>query len=539
MSLSRVRTTGLAAAAMLSVNLGSTVHADVATLNPQDLAVANRLSWGVTASVMQRISAIGIENWLQGQLHPAPGDHLPPQALAEINALGMPGYPARNLAQNLASRVNAAKAAQAPANTESAPATIATMASTGPGANMAQSAFTQPLTPQNVRNAYLQEAQRQTQARHLLRDIYSADQLREQMTWFWFNHFNLYGAKGEVRLFLADYEDRALRPNALGNFRNLLEATVRSPAMLQYLDNAQNAAGHINENYAREIMELHTMGVGSGYCQKDVQELARILTGVGVANPGGPEQALQHLPPGAVREGMFAFYPARHDRGDKLFLGHLIKGGGYDEVRQALDLLCAQPATARHISRQLAQFFVADNPSPTLVGHMAARFMDTHGDIAAVLDLLFHSGEFRASLTQPLLKDPQHYVLSAVRMAYDDRIILNTGPINNWLNRLGEPLYGHLTPDGYALERSAWNGPGQIEQRFEIAQAIGSGAAGLFKGDAPSAASQPAFPLLQGALYYSGLNETLRPGTRAGLAQATSPQEWNIFFLASPDFMRR
>jgi uncharacterized protein (DUF1800 family) len=225
--------------------------------------------------------------------------------------------------------------------------------------------------------------------------------------------------------------------------------------------------------------------------------------------------------------------------GDKVLLGHAIKGSGYDEVRQALDILCAQPATAAHVSRQLAQFYVADSPPPSLVKRMVARWGETGGDIAELLNLLFHSPEFKASLAHPLLKDPQHYVLSAVRMAYDDRVIANTQPVTNWLNRLVQPFYGHLTPDGYPSERVAWNGPGQIEQRFEIAQAIGSGSAGLFKGEAPASVAQPAFPVLQGELYYGGLDQRLAPATRAALAQATSPQEWNVFFLASPDFMGR
>jgi hypothetical protein len=170
---------------------------------------------------------------------------------------------------------------------------------------------------------------------------------------------------------------------------------------------------------------------------------------------------------------------------------------------------------------------------------MAARWAQSGGDVAAVLDLLFHSAEFKASLAHPLLKDPQHYVISALRMAYGDRVVANVQPVSQWLNRLGQPFYGHLTPDGYPAERGAWNGPGQIEQRFEIAQTIGSGSAGLFKGEAPDVVAKPGFPVLQGALYYGGLDKRLSATTVAALAQAGSPQEWNIFFLASPDFMGR
>ena len=488
-----------------------------------DIALVNRLTWGATASEVRRIQAIGADNWLQAELHPPTGDHLPPNAQAMIDAMPISHHSTLAIARDLATQVNAAKLAQQ------------TTVASPPGTPLPPAAR----TPQEVRNAALADARKQEQARLILYDLYSADQLREQMTAFWLNHFNIYPDKGEIRLFLKDYRDEAVRPHALRHFRELLEATVRSPAMLQYLDNAQNAKGHINENYAREIMELHTMGVGSNYAQKDVQELARIFTGLGVVNPNAPDAAAQYLPAGGIRQGLFAFYPARHDMGDKLFLGHTIKGSGYGEVTQALDILCAEPATATHVSWQLAQYFVGDRPPAALVNRMAARWAQTGGDIAEVLNLLFHSPEFRTSLSHPLLKDPQHYVLSALRMAYDDRVILNTQPVVNWLNRLNQPFYGHLTPDGYPLETSAWNGPGQIEQRFEIAQAIGSASAGLFKGEAASAIAQPAFPVLQGALYYGGLNTRLSPATQAALAQATSPQEWNLYFLASPEFMGR
>ena len=334
----------------------------------EDIALVNRITWGVNATEMQRVQAMGIENWLQSQLHPGPGDRLPPRAQAAIGALAMEHRSPADLARDLADRVDAAKAMQAPVGTAPVPANgaaaLASMPSTPGGFTMAslqstpmQSPAPLAVRPQDIRNAYLGDAYRQDQARLILRDLYSTDQLREQMTAFWLNHFNVYVDKGEIRIFLADYEDHAIRPNSLGNFRTLLEATLRSSAMLQYLDNAQNAAGHINENYAREIMELHTMGVGSGYSQKDVQELARILTGVGVSNPKAPAPNPQKLAQGAIRDGMFAFYPARHDKGEKLFLGHVITGSGYDEVRQALDILCAQPATARHISKQIAQYF--------------------------------------------------------------------------------------------------------------------------------------------------------------------------------------
>ena len=164
--------------------------------------------------------------------------------------------------------------------------------------------------------------------RFVLRALYSPDQLRERMTWFWFNHFNVQANKRDIRAMVGDYEE-TIRDHALGRFRDLLEATLRHPAMLRYLDNDQNAKGKINENYAREIMELHSMGVGSGYSQQDVQELARILTGVGVDQKPDAPRLKPELQPLYIRAGLFEFNPARHDFGTKHFLGHTIRGRAF------------------------------------------------------------------------------------------------------------------------------------------------------------------------------------------------------------------
>jgi uncharacterized protein (DUF1800 family) len=359
------------------------------------------------------------------------------------------------------------------------------------------------------------------------------------MTWFWFNHFNVHQYKANIRILVGDYEDRAIRPYALGKFRDLLVATLHHPAMLRYLDNADNAAGHLNENYAREIMELHTMGVGSGYAQSDVEALARILTGVGIDQKPEDPKLKPELQSQLVREGAFEFNPARHDYGDKSFLGHTIKGRGLAEVDEAIDILVHHPATATHLSRQIATYFVADNPPESLVQQMAQTFKATGGDIAAVLATMIHAPEFIASLRPGAkFKDPVQYVLSAVRLAYDDKVILNALPIQNWLNRLGEGLFNHETPDGYSLSSASWNGPGQMMVRFEIARQIGSGSSGLFKPDGPNAVDQPAFPLIANSLYFNGLRQTLGPTTLAALDQAISPQDWNTLFLSSPEFMR-
>ncbi len=474
-----------------------------------ELNLLARVTWGATPASAEQIRAMGMQRWLDWQLHPTAADTLPLAAQAEIEALPISHRSMLDFFEERADRLRVINPISDPAEKQAA-----------------QQAFQQ----------WMSDVARQAAARNILRDLYSPAQLREQMTWFWFNHFNVHQYKNEVRLLLPDYEEQALRPNALGKFRDLLSATLHHPAMLQYLDNAANGVGHINENYAREIMELHTMGVGAGYTQTDVQELARVLTGLGIdARPEDPKLK-PDLQSQLVRNGLFEFNPARHDYGDKVFLGQTIKGRGLAEADQVVDILARQPATARHISLQLAQFFVADTPPPGLVDAMAQVFLKTDGDVALVLQTMFRSPAFAASLGQKF-KDPVHYALSAVRLAYGDKIILNTIPIQNWLNRLAEGLYNHETPDGYALGSASWSGPGQLAVRFEVARQIGFGSAGLFKPPEPGAVDHPAFPQLQNALYYDGLRSQLGPKTLAALDQAVSPQDWNLLFLCSPEFM--
>ncbi|WP_347379600.1 DUF1800 domain-containing protein [Bradyrhizobium sp. STM 3843] len=472
----------------------------------------DRLTWGVNASSAEHFHAVGTERWLQEQLHPAGDLSLPPAAKAQIEAMpDVHSFPF-DIAVAFEQQAKSANQVADPEQKKAA---------------------------QQVYQQAMNDRAKQATARTILRALYAPDQLRERMTWFWFNHFNVHQYKGNIRILVGDYEDRAIRPHALGKFRDLLAATLRHPAMLRYLDNADNAAGHLNENYAREIMELHTMGIGSGYTQADVEALARILTGVGIDLKPEDPKLKPELQSQLVREGAFEFNPARHDYGDKTFLGHLIKGRGLAEVDEALDILVHHPATAAHLSRQIATYFVADNPPEALVQKMAQTFRTSDGDIAAVLGTMVHSPEFAASLKPGArFKDPVQYVLSAVRLAYDDKVVLNTAPIQGWINRLGEGLFNHETPDGYALTSASWNGPGQMMVRFEIARQVGSGSAGLFKPDGPNAVERPAFPLLQNALYYEGLKQTLTPTTQAALEQAISPQDWNTLFLSSPEFMR-
>jgi uncharacterized protein (DUF1800 family) len=482
------------------------------TLSSLDaIKVANRLTWGIDGQTAKDISEGGVARFVNAQLAPPSGDALPPEVARRIAELDISHRPTTELVLDLERRRKETDAIKDDAEKKAA-----------------QDAYQKELTG----------IAREAASRSLLRALYSPYQLREQMTWFWMNHFNVHQYKANVRALVGDYEDRAIRPYALGRFRDLVLATLRHPAMIRYLDNEQNAANHLNENYARELLELHTLGVDGGYTQRDVQELARVLTGAGVNLTDKTPNVRAELKDQYIRDGLFEFNPMRHDQGVKVVLGHSIRARGFDEIGEAVDILCRHPATARFVSRKLAVFFVSDDPPEALVGRMAATFTRTDGDIAAVLRTMIDSPEFSKSLGTKF-KDPIHFVLSAVRLAYDDRPILNTGPVIGWLNRLGEANYSHQTPDGFPLSEAAWSSSGQMNARFEIARAIGNGSAGLFRTEGASPVERPAFPQLANGLYFQTLEGRLSGSTRAALEKATSPQEWNIFLLSSPDFMYR
>jgi uncharacterized protein (DUF1800 family) len=478
------------------------------------VAFLDRITWGATPSAAAHLRAVGNTRFLDEQLRADPAAPLPGAIAGQIDAMSITTVPLAQIAGELEHRVREARAL---------------------GDDMAKKAALKDVQADYERLA------RETQARHLLRALYSPAQLQEQMTWFWLNHFSVFRGKRDIRVLVADYDD-TLRRHGLGRFRDLLAATMHHPAMLRYLDNENNALGHGNENYARELLELHTLGVDGGYTQADVQALARVLTGVGVRidDPAAPPQPLpRERIAGYVREGLFEFNPRRHDFSDKVLLGTTIQGRGLAEIDQVVDLLSRHPATARFVSRKIAGYFIGDEPPPALVDSLAATFQRTDGDIAAVLRALFTSPQFAASIEAHAdFKDPVHYVVSAVRMAYDERPILNPQPMVNWVNRLGEGLYNRTTPDGYPTNAASWAGPGQMTTRFEIARAIGSGSAGLFRVEGQPS-DRPAFPQLANALYYDALRSRLAPATLQALDQAVSPQEWNGFLLSSPEFMYR
>ncbi|MEO9148959.1 MAG: DUF1800 domain-containing protein [Burkholderiaceae bacterium] len=395
---------------------------------------------------------------------------------------------------------------------------------------------------QAARKAYQQamnQLEQEAATRHLLRALYSPNRLQEQMTWFWLNHFSVHGRKADLRAMVGDYEDSALRPHALGRFRDLLGAVAHHPAMLRYLDNAQNAANKINENYARELMELHTLGVDAGYSQRDVQELARVLTGVGIARDGAEPKLPPNLRPYYVQHGLFAFDPRRHDFGAKQFLGEAIRAQGLAELDEALDRLARRPATARFISKKLAVWWLADEPPESLVDRMAQTFRHTDGDIAQVLQTMFGAPEYHASAGNKF-KDPMRYVTSALQLMQGDSVIVNMTPVLSALNRMGEPLYGRQTPDGYPIDGASWASAGQMATRFEIAKAIGTGQMPLFDAQGtPPQDRHHVVPNIDDARFQREIAPKLSAATRAALAQAKGPQEWNTFLLSSPEFMKQ
>ena len=457
------------------------------------LHVLNRLAFGPTLEEFQYVKSIGIERYIAEQLDP---DSIPESIelryrLTKLDTLKLNPVQLRQLYGPLP-RLRGFKP--------------------DPEAEKAQ---------RERARLVLQDA---AEAR-ILRAVLSRRQLQEVMVDFWFNHFNVFSGKGLDDVWIANYEQQAIRPLVLGRFRDLLYATTKHPAMLVYLDNTLSTAPGspgargkqkgLNENFAREVMELHTLGADGGYTQEDVITLARILTGWTV----NPPDARAYPGYAAVFEG------ARHDYSPKVFLGQAIKSRGKAEGEEALDILAHSPKTARHIAFELAQYFVADDPSPALVERLAARFIETDGNIREVLKTLFASREFWDSSGQKY-KTPYQFVVSAERAAGVP--VVNVRPLLAAMDQLGMPLYGCLTPDGYKNTEDAWLSPDATTRRIGFATA-------LARGELPvAAATHPADAGHLEAIFGSTLTAETRnavtdapPGLRAAL------------ILGSPDFMRR
>lgn len=331
----------------------------------------------------------------------------------------------------------------------------------------------------------------------LLRAVYSERQLDEVMTDFWFNHFNVFIGKGADRYMLTGYERDVIRPRAMSKFEDLLLATAQSPAMLFYLDNwlsvgpnsdfangipirninynwrrpprprrpapvkqAKGRRSGLNENYGRELMELHTLGVNGGYTQKDVTEVARVLTGWTLKQPR--------------QGGGFVFEERMHEPGDKHVLGHRIKSGGEKEGREVLHILAHHPSTAKFISTKLAMRFVSDNPPPALIDRMTHTFLKKDGDIREVLKTMFRSPEFWAPESyRSKVKTPLEFVVSAVRASGAE--VSDALPLARQLQTLGMPLYGMQPPTGYSMKADAWVNSSALLGRMNFALALTAG----------------------------------------------------------------
>ncbi len=376
-------------------------------------------------------------------------------------------------------------------------------------------------------------------ASRLLRDVYSDRQLEAVMTDFWLNHFNVYLRKGQFApWYLADYERNAIRPHAFGKFEDLLVATAESPAMLFYLDNQQSVGPHseaglrsqmqnlntpvnaqplkpkgdlgLNENYARELMELHTLGVDSGYTQQDVTQVAEVFTGWGVNQPN------QIAKTGNIG---FEFNPRRHEPGTKQVLGKTIEPSGQNEGLEVLHRLAMSPATAHHVSEQLAIRFVNDKPSAELTNSMAATWMRTGGDIREVLRTMLASPDFWSKENyRAKVKTPEEFVVSAIRASDGD--VIHPVPSLDALNQLGMPFFGCQTPNGYAWTSNAWVNTGDLLDRINFAISLANNKLGIAT-DLDSVISKNPDGLAPGPMPPSQKAEIL---AQALLSEPASPQ---------------
>ena len=510
--------------------------------------VLNRLGFGARPGEIERVKSMGLENYINQQLAPEKiSDAIAEDKVKGLTSLTMttaelyekypqPGQLLRQLQQRGMLPENLAEArdnrTKANANSTSAPNPNEMPGQAPPPQAPPQNPLDNEKYRQVVRDYYMQNGLLQPQrlsadlqASRILRAVYSERQLNEVMVDFWTNHFNVFMGKGADRWLLPAYDRDTIRPNAMGKFASILEATAKSPAMLFYLDNFQSVSPNaqppggglrprqrqilrgmegeqrrraalmnqgvvqpvprqpvpqqrrgINENYARELMELHTMGVDGGYTQKDVQEVARCFTGWTILAPRGGAAAVNALIGEAARRnaGTFFFNPRAHDDGEKIVLGHKIpSGGGIKDGLMVLDILAHHPSTAKFIATKLVRHFVSDNPPASLVNRVAETYTKTDGDIREMLKTIFFSNEFNSTdAYRAKVKRPFELVISAIRTLGADT---NGGPgTHQWLQRMGEPLYGFQTPNGYSDAAESWVNTGGLLERMNFALALAS-----------------------------------------------------------------
>jgi len=478
----------------------------------QAVHVLNRLAYGPSPASLAEIESMGIQAWIDSQLRPAAIDDRAVEAkLAPFRSLQM------STAERLATYEPEVKLARQRGLDPADPETRARLAEELP-----MGALPRQMGAELI-------------AARLIRATESRRQLEEVLLDFWFNHFNVAAQKGAVRWMLASYEQDALRPHLFGSFRDLLGAVAHHPAMLFYLDNwmstregfdlgalrragapvpkklAEGGKLGLNENYARELLELHTLGVDGGYTQADVREVARCFTGWGIDRPR--------------QVGTFAFHPMAHDRGEKQVLGRTIAaGGGMEDGEQVLDLLTAHPSTARFLARKLAQKFVADEPPPALVERLAAVYLATRGDLTSVYHALFGSTEFWSDRAfGAKTKTPLEFTVSAVRAlggtTYGDVALVKA------LDGMGELLYRAQPPTGWPEVAAPWVNAGALVSRINFALALTAGRVPGTEVRLPEVARGAGASESVETLSRAVLHVPLSAATRATLLRAVAGEE--------------
>ena len=461
-------------------------------IDPKIFHLINRLSFGATPGQIQQIQQMGIDAYIKAQLQP--------QTISYPVDLNERLKPLNTIVWQPTEVIHQAQRV----------------------VDEAEKKGIDNQALKKVRQSFNQKMIRQAKRARLLRAFASPRQLEEVMVDFWYNHFNVFlGQHNFIQKFFSSYEQHAIRPYVFGKFRQLLGATAKHPAMLVYLDNWRNTAPGspgakgqfqgLNENYARELLELHTLGVNGGYTQKDIIELAKILTGWGLFQP--PQKA-------PTQDG-FYFEEARHDFSNKTFLGHSIKGSGIEEGEEALNILARHPSTAQHISYKLVQNFVSDNPPNSLVQKLAKTFLDSDGNIATVLQTLFKSDEFwQPNVYQTKFKTPYRYIVSVMRVS---GTVTNFDSLDGILNQLGMPLYGCPSPDGYKNIQSAWLNPDAMVRRSSLSVPLSGG---LLQDGKP----------IDVAFLIETLGNNLSPKTRS-ILEKSDPNLRGALILGSPEFM--
>jgi uncharacterized protein (DUF1800 family) len=460
--------------------------------------VLSRLTYGARPGDFERVKAIGVNEFIRQQLDSDSLDDVAVQAkLRRLPTLGMatpvifeqytPPKPVVSPSPAKAPDKTAGSIAQIGSNADKMSAlpagestklqeVMAPPAEMRPNAK--QEAGTMPVLPAASpkptpvpKNPQMVVTELQRAA--LLRAVYSERQLYELMVNFWENHFSIFANKDDDRYLLTSYDRDTIRPFALARFRDLLGATAHSPAMLFYLDNWRSSVARpypakdgkpagvdsgLNENYARELMELHTLGVDGGYTQKDVQEVARCFSGWTIQKPN--------------EEGLFLYRPGLHDNGEKIVLGRKIPaGGGIADGERVLDILAAQPATAHFIATKLARRFISDDPPPSVIDRAAAVFLKTDGSIRETLRAIVTSPEFFSPATyRAKVRSPFEYVAAAMRALNAETD--GDRPVLDAIGRMGQPVFGRITPDGYADRADQWLSSGAMVARFNFASAL-------------------------------------------------------------------